>query len=240
MGLRVSHLKKSFGKNEILKDVSFRVAPGEVVCIQGRSGEGKTTLLRSLVNLEQVDGGSIQIGDRYLCREDGGRTVYADKSRMGDIRKDLGFVFQSYHLFPHMTVMENLVEAPLTLLDKADRAKEEERIYSRARDLIRDLELEGREDFYPYQLSGGQKQRVAIARACMLNPSVLCFDEPTSAVDEETRGQISKIIRDLADQGLSIIVVTHDNDLVGLLADRCLRLKDGLLTEEKVGLCTPA
>ncbi len=225
MVLKVENLSKSFGKNKVFKDISFSINKGEIVCIRGKSGEGKTTLLRCLTSLETPDKGSIKINNMYLCKEDNNNMKYAVKNELQAIRQEIGLVFQNYNLFPHMNVMENLMEAPLFL--KNDTY---ENIKSRAQELLKSLELDGKESSYPFQLSGGQQQRVAIARACMLNPSVLCFDEPTSALDEQTRSQISKIIRDLAYQGIAIIIVTHDNSFVDEIAQRIITLKDGKIT----------
>jgi polar amino acid transport system ATP-binding protein len=226
MVLKVENLSKSFGKTTVFKDVSFEVDKGDIVCIKGKSGEGKTTLLRCRNNLETADHGSIRINDMYLCREVDGKVQYAPKKELQNIRQEIGLVFQSFNLFPHMTVKENIMEAPVFL-----KKMSMEDIENRAAQLIKQLELEGKEDSYPYQLSGGQKQRVAIARACMLNPSVLCFDEPTSALDESTRMQISKIIRQLAAQNIAVIIVTHDNAFVDEIAQRVITLSEGKISE---------
>jgi polar amino acid transport system ATP-binding protein len=222
MVLSIENLSKSFGKNKVFHDISFSVNKGEIVCIRGKSGEGKTTLLRCLTGLELADKGSIKINDMYLCKEENNHIKYAEKNELQTIRQEIGLVFQSFNLFPHMNVLENIMEAPLFL--KKD-SRDDIRI--KALELLKKLELEGKELSYPFQLSGGQKQRVAIARACMLNPSVLCFDEPTSALDEQTTGQISKIIRDLSSQGIAIVIVTHDNAFVDEIAQRIINMKDG-------------
>lgn len=228
MVLSVKNLSKSFGKNMVFHDISFSVNKGEIVCIRGKSGEGKTTLLRCLTSLETPDKGSIRINDMYLCKEENNIIKYAQKNELQAIRQEIGLVFQNFNLFPHMNVMENLMEAPLFL--KKDTC---ENIKNRAEELLKSLELEGKENSYPFQLSGGQQQRVAIARACMLNPSVLCFDEPTSALDDQTRGQISKIIRYLASQGIAIIIVTHDNAFADEIAQKIITMKDGRITIEE-------
>lgn len=222
MVLSVENLSKNFGKNKVFHGISFSVNKGEIVCIKGKSGEGKTTLLRCLTGLETADKGSIKINNMYLCKEENNHIKYAEKNELQTIRQEIGLVFQSFNLFPHMNVLENLMEAPL-FLKKDSR----DNIRIKALELLKKLELEGKEQSYPYQLSGGQKQRVAIARACMLNPSILCFDEPTSALDEQTRGQISKIIRDLSAQGIAIIIVTHDNAFVDEIAHIIINMKDG-------------
>lgn len=228
MVLEVNNLSKEFDKAKVFENISFSVNKGEIVCIRGKSGEGKTTLLRCINNLETPDKGSIKINGNYLCREINGKMEYASKSVLQSIRQEIGLVFQSFNLFPHMTVLENLMEAPLFL---KKMSKEEAR--QKASTLLKQLELEGKENSYPFQLSGGQKQRVAIARACMLNPSILSFDEPTSALDESTRNQISKIIRDLSAQGIAIIIVTHDNAFVEEVAETIITLSNGKITIEK-------
>lgn len=221
MILKVNNLSKNFDKTNVFNNISFSVEKGEIVCIKGKSGEGKTTLLRCINNLETPDKGSININGRYLYKEENNQMIGASKKELKIIVQDIGMVFQSFNLFPHMNVLENLMEAPLFLKKSKDVSKK------RALELLRSLELEGKEDSYPYQLSGGQKQRVAIARACMLEPKVLCFDEPTSALDESTRNQITKIIRNLASQGIAIIIVTHDNAFTDEIAEKTITLSGG-------------
>lgn len=216
MSLIVDKISKSFKDTKVFEDISFTVEPSEIVCIKGKSGEGKTTLLRCMNNLETVDSGSIIINGLDISKE-------KDNSRVG---QEIGLVFQGYNLFPHLSVMENLRIAPDYLKKKTN-----EEIEERARELIDTLEISGKNDMYPYQLSGGQKQRVAIARACMLNPSVLCFDEPTSALDYETIKQIIIIIKKLAATGMSIVIVTHDDQLVEEIAGRVIVLKDQRITD---------
>lgn len=217
MSVYVESISKSFDSTKVFENVSFEVNSGEIVCIKGKSGEGKTTLLRCLNNLEQIDGGKIIIDGVDISKEKDYRII-------GQM---IGMVFQSFNLFPHLSVMENLLIAPMYL--KKDN---EDKIRLRAMELIKTLEIEGKENMYPYQLSGGQKQRVAIARACMLNPTVLCFDEPTSALDNETTKQIGKVIRRLANEGMAIIIVTHDEAFVDEIGERVLTMKNGNLKEE--------
>lgn len=226
MTLIVKNLSKSFGNTEVFENISFSIEKGEIVCIKGKSGEGKTTLLRCLTSLETPDKGSIEINNKYLYKEVDGRMESASKDKLQEIRQEIGLVFQSYNLFPHMNVKENLMLAPNYLKKKSTGD-----IEKRADELLKQLALDGKGDSYPYQLSGGQQQRVAIARACMLNPSVICFDEPTSALDEDTRGQISEIIRSLAGQGIAIIIVTHDNAFVDEIAERVITLSEGSISE---------
>ncbi|TFZ41687.1 amino acid ABC transporter ATP-binding protein [Soehngenia longivitae] len=214
MGLVVENISKSFGKIKVFDHLSFEVDAGSILCVEGKSGEGKTTLLRCLNKLEQVDEGSIFIdGENILQLKDARK-----------IGSKIGLVFQNYNLFPHLTVMENLTITPnyLKIMNKED-------VNLKAKKILKSLEIEDKENMYPYQLSGGQKQRVAIARACMLNPAVLCFDEPTSALDEDTSQKISSIIKNLANQGMAIIVVTHDIKFSRDISDLILKLEDGKL-----------
>lgn len=227
MVLSVDNLSKSFGENRVFNNISFSVNKGEIVCIKGKSGEGKTTLLRCLTGLETADKGSIKINNMYLCKKVNNNMKHAQKNELQKIRQEIGLVFQNFNLFPHMNVLDNLMEAPHFL-----KKYSHENIKTRAEMLLKTLDLEGKEKSYPFQLSGGQKQRVAIARACMLNPSILCFDEPTSALDEQTTGQISKIIRDLALQDIAIIIVTHDNAFADEIAQKTITLKDGEISIE--------
>lgn len=227
MVLEVKNLGKSFNGTAVFSNVSFTVNKGEIVCIKGRSGEGKTTLLRCINNLETPDHGWIKINNQFLCKEAEGRIQYPSKKEMQGIRGEIGFVFQGFNLFPHMTVRENIILAP-----KYHKKMSATDIYKKADELLSRLELEGKEESYPYQLSGGQKQRAAIARACMQSPSILCFDEPTSALDESTRMQISKIIRALAALGMAIIIVSHDNSFIEEIGQRVLVLSEGILYEQ--------
>ena len=221
MVLEINNLSKKFGDDTVLDGISFSVNKGEIVCIRGKSGEGKTTLLRCINNLEVPDNGSIKINNLYLFKVEDGSVHRAAKTELQMIRQEIGLVFQGFNLFPHMTVMENLMEAPKFL--KLPTKK----INSRAFELLKQLELENKCNCYPFQLSGGQKQRVAIARACILNPSILCFDEPTSALDESTGNQIFKIIRHLSTQGIAIIIVSHDNGFVDKIAQKVITLSEG-------------
>ena len=214
MGLVVENISKSFGKIKVFDHLSFEVDAGSILCVEGKSGEGKTTLLRCLNKLEQVDEGSIFIDGENILE-------LKDAKKIGS---KIGLVFQNYNLFPHLTVMENLTITPnyLKIINKED-------VNLKAKKILRSLEIEDKENMHPYQLSGGQKQRVAIARACMLNPAVLCFDEPTSALDEDTSQKISSIIKNLANQGMAIIVVTHDIKFSRDISDIILKLEDGKL-----------
>lgn len=219
MSIVVENISKYFDEIKVFENLSFEADNGKILCIEGKSGEGKTTLLRCLNKLEQVDEGKIIIdGDDIL--------EIKDAKKIGS---KIGLVFQNYNLFPHLSVVENLTITPnyLKILSR-------ENVYLKAKELLRSLEIEDKEKMYPYQLSGGQKQRVAIARACMLNPSVLCFDEPTSALDKETSNKISSIIKNLANEGMTIVVVTHDQKFANDIGDSILKLEDGKLMVNKM------
>ena len=210
MSLIVKDVSKQFGNNVVISNYSMEVAPGEITVILGESGSGKTTLLRMINHLEEVDKGSISIDDTYLVKDG----EYQDNQSIKDYQYKIGLVFQDYQLFPNLSVTENLLLA--TLSNKlADKAVLEERAAS----LLEQMGVGDKGDSKPSQLSGGQKQRVAIARAMMMNPSLLCFDEPTSALDEKTVGKIAELITQLSNQGIMILIITHDNELVKLLGD---------------------
>lgn len=229
MSLVVENIKKSFGSNLIFENISFSVNAGEVVSLQGKSGQGKTTILRCINRLETCDRGSIKIGERYLCKDNGYESVYASKEEMTEIRRDMGLVFQNFNLFPHMKVYENIIQGPLF-----HKTMDKEGMEKRAKKLIERLDLKGKEQLYPYQLSGGQQQRVAIARACMLRPKLLSLDEPTSALDEATIGQIESVIASLRDKDMAILIITHDSSFARKVSDRILFLEDGKIREEKL------
>lgn len=219
--LKIKSLKKQFGEDIIWNNLTANFSQGEIVCIQGKSGEGKTTFLRCLNNLEKVDGGTIIIDDFYLCSEENGLVRYANVDKLKDLSTKIGMIFQNFNLFPNLNVEENLFLAP--------RYKEIDEITmkNRAESLLKDMNLYDKKKLYPYQLSGGQQQRVAIARACMLNPKVLCFDEPTSALDDANKEQVIEIIKKLAQNGMTQIIVTHDSEFARCVADRTLNIIDG-------------
>ena len=220
--LEIRKLSKSFGENAVLKDISLSVEPGNVVSIIGPSGSGKSTLLRCASFLETADGGDILYDGRYAM-EDG---VYAPKTELNRFRTKFGLVFQNFQLFPHYSVMRNICEAPILHGTDRDEAKE------RALSLMRKMGLEGKENAYPYQLSGGQQQRVAIARALALNPEILFFDEPTSALDPELTGEVLKVIRQLADDHMTMVVVTHEMPFARAVSNRVIFMDRGFIVEE--------
>lgn len=226
--LSMKNIVKRFGENTVLRDVSVEVEKSEVVAIIGPSGSGKTTLLRSATLLEQIDAGRIAYDDLIMA-EPGpdGRMIYADKADLRQIRKKFGLVFQNYNLFPHFTVLRNLCEAPVRVNHlPPDKAK------ANALALLLKMGLSGKENAYPGELSGGQQQRVAIARALILNPEILFFDEPTSALDPELTGEILKVIRELAAERMTMVIVTHEMDFAKDVADRVIFMDDGVVVEE--------
>jgi len=227
MMLKVDKLSKSFGGKRILQDISFQMEKGEVLAILGPSGAGKTTLLRCINGLEKSDNGTIVIDNMYLCKDYKNKIIYASPKDMRAIRRKIGMVFQNYNLFPHMSVMENIIEAPVSVLGLT-----RDEAIKRAHSLLKSMGLENKKDFYPFQLSGGQKQRVAIARALCLNPKVLCLDEPTSALDPELREGIANIIGKLADKGMGILIITHDMDFAKRVATRVISMKEGRIVKE--------
>lgn len=207
--LKVKNLSKSFGENKVLNDISFEVNTGEVCVILGKSGAGKTTILRCINGLETFDDGEI-IVDNYVMK---------DKSHISKNRDKIGMVFQNFNLFPHMSVLENIISAPINVLKKS-----KEDAIKQAKDILKVVDLEDKVDAYPYELSGGQCQRVAIARACALTPKVLCFDEPTSALDVDSIEKVSKIIRNLKDKGMAILIITHDIGFANDINDKIIKI----------------
>lgn len=218
----VNNLQKSFGKLEVLKGISFEVQPSEVIAIIGPSGSGKSTMLRSLVHLEQVNWGTISIGDQDLVKDG----KYSSNEIIKSITARMGMVFQHFNLFPHLTVMGNLELAPRML----KRASQEE-IQAQAIAMLGKVGLSDKREVYPSNLSGGQKQRVAIARALMLNPEILLFDEPTSALDPELTGEVLQVMKQLASENMTMLIVTHEMGFAREVADRILFMADGEIIE---------
>ena len=226
--LDVKHVAKAFGGEAVLKDVSLSVAQGQVIAIIGRSGSGKSTLLRCLNHLETVDAGEISIdGQPMVTTDAAGKPVYAPKAELRALCLKMGFVFQNYNLFPHMTVLRNLCQAQRKVLGRT-RAQATERALT----LLKKVGLEDKMDQYPCQLSGGQQQRVAIARALALDPEILCFDEPTSALDPQLTQEVLGVIRDLAKEKRTMIVVTHEMHFAREVADYVIFMQDGVIRAE--------
>ena len=224
----IENARKSFGDAEVLKDISLAVSKGEVVAVIGPSGGGKSTLLRCMTLLETLDGGRLTYGDLVVAENDAdGRTVYAGKTVQKEAKMRFGLVFQNFNLFPHYTVMKNIIDAPIHV---QKRPKDE--VESHARALIAKMGLVGKEDMVPCELSGGQQQRVAIARALALNPDVLFFDEPTSALDPELTQEVLKVIRDLAAEHMTMVIVTHEMNFARDVADRIIFMEGGVIVEQ--------
>ncbi len=225
--LEVNNLSKSFDKLEVLKDISFNVEKGEVVAVIGPSGSGKSTMLRCVNQLEKADGGTIKVcGTDMLVKNSSGKTVYTDTKTLRDIRLKTGLVFQNFNLFPHMSVLRNITEAPVCVL-KQNKKKAKEN----AMELLKKMGLESKASAYPCELSGGQQQRVSIARALALSPEILFFDEPTSALDPELTGEILKVIKELAAEGMTMVIVTHEMAFARDVADKVIFMENGYIVE---------
>ena len=222
--LEIKNIKKSFGKYEVLKDISFSLEKGEVLSIIGSSGSGKTTLLRCINFLEFSEEGTISVDGKTIY--DGGSLRKYTDAEIRENRLHFGMVFQSFNLFPQYTVLQNVTLAP-TLLKRGTA----EEIEANARRLIEKVGLSEKVDFYPCQLSGGQQQRVAIARALALNPQILCFDEPTSALDPELTGEVLKVIKGLKGKDSTMIIVTHEMDFAKSVSDKVIFMADGVIEE---------
>ncbi|MFB5674148.1 amino acid ABC transporter ATP-binding protein [Paenibacillus terreus] len=220
--IEVTHLQKSFGTLPVLKDVSFTVRQGETIAVIGPSGSGKSTMLRSLIHLEDITGGSIRINGEVLVSE--GR--YTGAARIKAITSRMGMVFQQFNLFPHLTVRDNLELAP-----RAQKLESAQEIRRRSDMLLAKVGLADKADAFPSRLSGGQKQRVAIARALMLKPDILLFDEPTSALDPELTGEVLQVIRQLAEERMTMIVVTHEMSFARDVSDRVIFMDQGEIAE---------
>ena len=226
--LELNHVEKSFGDLSVLKDISLSVGEGEIVSIIGPSGSGKSTLLRCATMLETMDHGEIvYLGKRAAWTGADGKVSYADKKDMKEIRSQYGLVFQNFNLFPHYTVMKNIIDAPIHV-DKVSRTE----AVARAEKLLAQLGLSDKADAYPYQLSGGQQQRVSIARALALQPRILFFDEPTSALDPELTAEVLKVIRQLASEHMTMIIVTHEMQFAREVSDRIIFMEQGVIVEE--------
>ena len=221
--VKVENLSKSFGKLEVIKDVSFSVEKGQVLGIIGPSGSGKSTMMRCINQLETVSGGTIQICGETLVKDG----VYTEKKKLREIGLHSGLVFQNFNLFPHFSVLKNITEAQIHVL-KRSKAEAEEI----ARKLLGKMGLQDKEASYPCELSGGQQQRVSIARALALNPDILFFDEPTSALDPELTGEILKVIRELADEKMTMVVVTHEMAFARDLCDTIIFMDGGVIVEQ--------
>lgn len=222
--LEVKNIKKSFGKTEVLKGISFSLEKGEVLSIIGSSGSGKTTLLRCLNFLEFANEGTISVNDKIIF--DGNSHKELSETEIRDNRLHFGLVFQSFNLFPQYNVLQNITLAP-TLLKRGTA----EEIEAKAKALIKRVGLSEKISNYPCELSGGQQQRVAIARALALEPEILCFDEPTSALDPELTGEVLRVIKDLKNEDSTMIVVTHEMEFARNISDKVIFMADGVIEE---------
>lgn len=220
--IQVSNLKKSYGELEVLKEISFQVNKNDVVAVIGPSGSGKSTMLRSLIHLEQINGGSIKVADDYLVKDG----IYSKPQEIKQITAKMGMVFQHFNLFPHLTVKENLELAPGLIKNET-----KEGIQQRSSEILKKVGLSDRATAYPANLSGGQKQRVAIARALMMNPEILLFDEPTSALDPELTGEVLQVMKDLAEEHMTMIVVTHEMGFAKEVANHAIFMDNGEIIE---------
>ncbi|MBO5113809.1 MAG: amino acid ABC transporter ATP-binding protein [Lachnospiraceae bacterium] len=225
--LQIDHIRKAFDGVEVLKDISLSVREGEVVSVIGPSGSGKSTLLRCATMLETMDGGSLSYLGEQAAFEEDGKCVYVPKKKLREIHKNFGLVFQNFNLFPHYSVMKNIIDAPVTV-DHVPKKEARER----AEKLLLQLGLSDKADAYPCQLSGGQQQRVSIARALALQPKILFFDEPTSALDPELTGEVLKVIKELAKEHMTMIIVTHEMQFAREVSDRIIFMEQGVIQAE--------
>ena len=228
MIVEMLHIQKHFGEHEVLKDISLSVDSGEVVSVIGPSGSGKSTLLRCATFLETIDGGTIRyMGETAAHTDESGQAVYVHHKELRRFRAYCGLVFQQFHLFPHYSILKNLTDAPVEV-QKRSREEAEET----AMELLRKMGIAEKANAYPYQLSGGQQQRVAIARALAMKPEILFFDEPTSALDPELTGEVLKVIRQLAEEKMTMVVVTHEMPFARAVSNRVLFMDSGVIVEE--------
>lgn len=225
--IKATNIWKKFNNLEVLKGIDLEVNEGEVVAVIGPSGGGKSTLLRCLNKLETVDKGSITIDGEELCRETSGGTEYVKNNDVRRIACKMGMVFQQFNLFPHMTVLENLIEAPVNV-QKRDKAE----VIKEAEVLLAKVGLSEKRDVYPRKLSGGQQQRVAIARALAMKPAIMLFDEPTSSLDPELTGEVLRTMRELAEEKMTMVVVTHEMGFAREVATKVVFMADGHVQEQ--------
>ncbi|WP_283179337.1 amino acid ABC transporter ATP-binding protein [Gemmobacter sp. 24YEA27] len=226
--IRLEGIEKSYGQLKVLNGVSLNVAKGDVVCIIGPSGSGKSTLLRCVNYLEQPEAGQITLDGKLAYRDfRNGRMISRSRAEIDETRREFGMVFQDFNLFPHMDALANVTEAPMRVR-KLPRALAE----AKARDLLERVGLGAKIDAWPEELSGGQKQRVAIARALAMEPKAMLFDEPTSALDPELVGEVLEVMKALAAEGMTMLVVTHEMGFARQVADRVIFMDQGLIVEE--------
>lgn len=228
MILQMNNIEKHFEDCKVLHDISLSVDSGEVVSIIGPSGSGKTTLLRCATFLEKIDKGSIQyLETKAAWTDESGRAQYIPKKDLVRVKSCFGLVFQQFNLFPHYSILKNIMDAPINV-----QKREKAEVEAEARALLKKMGLEDKADAYPCQLSGGQQQRVAIARALALNPDILFFDEPTSALDPELTIEVLKIIRQLADEHMTMVIVTHEMNFARAVSNRVIFMDGGYIVEQ--------
>lgn len=225
--IQMDHIKKSFGEKEVLKDISFYVEEGEVVSILGPSGSGKSTLLRCATFLERMDAGRLLYLGEEVVTDEAGSAIYPSAKEIRDVCGNFGLVFQNFNLFPHYSVLKNIMDAPVSIQKR--NAKE---VLKEVRVMLEKVGLADKENAYPCELSGGQQQRVAIARALALKPKMLYFDEPTSALDPEITAGILKIMKELAVENMTMVIVTHEVDFARAVSDRVIFMDEGVVVEQ--------
>ena len=226
--LEMNHIHKSFGELEVIKDISLSVAEGEILSIIGPSGSGKSTILRCATMLETINGGEIiYMGEKAAYTDENGNVIYAKGDKAKKINSNFGLVFQNFNLFPHYSVIKNITDAPIHV-QKRDKTE----VFNQARELLEKMGLLDKADYYPCQLSGGQQQRVSIARALCMNPKILFFDEPTSALDPELTLEVLKVIRDLAKEHMTMVIVTHEMNFAREVSNRIIFMEKGVIVEE--------
>ena len=228
MILEMNNIEKHFGELEVLKDISFGVNSGEVISIIGPSGSGKSTLLRCATFLETIDGGEIiYMGEKAAHTDESGNAIYVPHHEMRKFRRYCGLVFQQFNLFPHYSILKNITDAPIHVQHISQEEAE-----ANAMELLGKMGIADKANSYPYQLSGGQQQRVAIARALAMKPEILFFDEPTSALDPELTGEVLKVIRQLAEEKMTMVVVTHEMPFAKAVSNRVLFMDGGVIVEQ--------
>ena len=226
--VEINHCRKQFDQLEVLKDISLSVEQGQVVSIIGPSGSGKSTLLRCATMLETMDGGDLIYMGEYAARENaGGKSVYAASKELKKIGQYFGLVFQNFNLFPHYSVLKNIMDAPVHV-----QKRDKNEVYKEALELLKKMGLADKADAYPFQLSGGQQQRVSIARALAMKPHMLFFDEPTSALDPELTGEILRVIKDLAAERMTMMIVTHEMAFARDVSDWVVFMDGGVIVEQ--------
>ncbi len=225
--LEISNLQKKFGDKTVLKDISMSVEKGEVVSILGPSGSGKSTLLRCATFLETMDNGELSYSGQKIITSEKGKAVYPSKKVLREAHAKFGLVFQNFNLFPHYSVLKNVSDAPISVMKR-----DKESVWEESRKMLKKVGLEDKENAYPCELSGGQQQRVAIARALAMNPDMLYFDEPTSALDPEITAGILKIMRELAQEKMTMVIVTHEIDFARAVSDRVIFMDGGVIVEQ--------